>query len=83
MLAVIADPPICELQMILMLQRVYWKPDVVPSTGPDHLFSEARALKHLHVLAEEIGNRQVRRQADHAMIETVIMTSLAPLMQFM
>lgn len=45
--------------MLLMTQRVYWKPDVIPISGPSHLFSEPRALEHLHTLAVEIGNRQV------------------------
>lgn len=38
---------------------MFWTPPVISSSGPAHLFSEARALNHVEAMSVKIGDRQV------------------------
>lgn len=61
-------PALVLLQYALILWRIYWTPTPLPVTCAPSLFSEARALQHVHTLAGEIGERQVRARSCHIVI---------------
>ena len=61
-------PTLVLLQFALILWRIYWTPTPLPVSSAPSLFSEDRALRHVHKLAGEIGERQVRARAGHIII---------------
>ncbi len=61
-------PALVLLQFALILWRIYWTPTPLPASSAPFLFSEDRALRHVHKLAGEIGERQVRAQGCHIII---------------
>ncbi|KAL0027903.1 hypothetical protein WJX79_001663 [Trebouxia sp. C0005] len=51
------------LMFALILWRIYWTPTPLPISSAPTLFSEERALRHVNMLAGEIGERQVSTPA--------------------
>ena len=47
------------MQFGMVFCRIYWTPAPLAVETSARQFSEARALQHVHVLAGEIGERQV------------------------
>lgn len=58
-------PALVLLQFALILWRIYWTPTPLPISSAPTLFSEERALRHVNMLAGEIGERQVRARGCH------------------
>jgi hypothetical protein len=61
-------------QVALVAYAVCWTATPLPADAPLYLFSEGRALKHVEVLAKEIGERQVgayQRAADPVQLQSV------------
>ena len=50
-----------SLQFAAILTRTFWTPRPLPLSIPDCVFSEERAMVHVHQLAGHIGERLVRQ----------------------
>jgi hypothetical protein len=47
------------LQYLFVRDRMLWTPSIVPENGDPQDFSEDRAMRHVEVLTEVIGDHQV------------------------
>uniref|UniRef100_A0A061S918 Endoplasmic reticulum metallopeptidase 1-like n=1 Tax=Tetraselmis sp. GSL018 TaxID=582737 RepID=A0A061S918_9CHLO len=56
---------------LVVVYVALWCPKPVPLDGPAHLFSEGRALEHVRVLTEQIGERQVSTQGLSEAVEYI------------